>query len=265
MSMRTGFTTLTLAALCVTAAAAQDSDKLSRLKQEAERAIEARAKFTQQMVDQIFSYGELGFQEFETSKYLVGLLRENGFEVEEGVAGIPTAWVATWGSGKPVISLGTDLDDIPQASQMPGVACHTAIVTGAPGHGEGHNSGQAVNVTAALVVKEIMEREGLPGTIRIWTGIAEELLATKAYYVRAGVFEDVDIVLYSHVGSNLATGWGITPGTRLTSAMFTFRGRSAHAGGAPWSPATTADQKTPRPCTGVSKLSNWSATRGTGN
>ena len=135
MSMRTGFTTLTLAALCVTAADAQDSDKLSRLKQEAERAIEARAKFTQQMVDQIFSYGELGFQEFETSKYLVGLLRENGFEVEEGVAGIPTAWVATWGSGKPVISLGTDLDDIPQASQMPGVACHTAIVTGAPGHG----------------------------------------------------------------------------------------------------------------------------------
>jgi len=213
---------------------AQDADRIESLKREAAAAVDARAKFTQQMVDQIFSYGELGFQEYETSKYLVGLLRDNGFEVEEGIAGIPTAWVATWGSGKPVISLGTDIDDIPQASQMPGVACHTPIVTGAPGHGEGHNSGQAVNITAALVVKEIMEREGISGTLQIWPGVAEELVGTKAYYVRAGVFEDVDIVLYSHVGSNLGTGWGITPGTGLISAMFEFRGRSAHAGGAPW-------------------------------
>ena len=101
----------------------------------------------------IFSYAELGFQELETSHYLVALLRENGFTVEEGIAGIPTACVARWGSGKPVISLGTDLDNIPKASQMPGVVCHTPIIEGAPGHGEGHNSGQAVNITAALVVK----------------------------------------------------------------------------------------------------------------
>ncbi len=241
MSTRTTFgfaaiiTCATVALVAIsTAAVAQDDARVAQLKVDAGRAVDARAKFTQQMVDQIFSYGELGFQEFETSKYLVGVLRENGFEVEEGIAGIPTAWVATWGSGKPVISLGTDLDDIPQASQMPGVACHTPIVSGAPGHGEGHNSGQAVNITAALVVKEIMEREGLPGTIQIWPGVAEELVATKAYYVRAGVFKDVDIVLYSHVGSNLGTGWGITPGTGLISAQFEFRGRSAHAGGAPW-------------------------------
>ena len=71
----------------------------------------------------------------------------------------------------------------------------------------------AVQITAALAVKELMEREGLPGTIQIWPGVAEELVATKAYYVRAGMFEDVDIVLYAHVGSNLSTGWGMTPGT----------------------------------------------------
>jgi aminobenzoyl-glutamate utilization protein B len=215
--------------------------RLDALKQAAVDAVDARAKFTQRMVDQIFSYGELGFQEFETSKYLIGLLRENGFEVEEGVAGIPTAWVATWGSGKPVISLGTDVDDIPKASQLPGVACHAPIIEGAPGHGEGHNAGQAVNITAALVVKEIMEREAIAGTLQIWPGIAEELVGTKAYYVKAGVFEDVDIVLYSHVGSNLATGWGITPGTGLISAVFTFQGQAAHAGGAPWRGRSAAD------------------------
>ena len=224
-----------------TTAAHAQSSRLTALKAEAVRAVDARATFTQQMVDQIFSYGELGFQEFETSRYLVNLLRENGFTVEEGIAGIPTAWVATWGSGKPVISLGTDIDDIPQASQMPGVACRAPIIAGAPGHGEGHNSGQAVNITAALVVKEIMERENISGTLQIWPGVAEELLGTKAYYVREGVFEDVDIVLYSHVGSNLSTSFGITPGTGLISALFMFEGRSAHAGGAPWRGRSAAD------------------------
>ncbi len=217
------------------------TDRLESLKADATLNVENRRQFTQRVVDQIFSFAELGFQEIETSSYLVNLLRENGFTVEEGIAGIPTAWVATWGSGKPVISLGTDIDDIPQASQFPGVACHAPIVPGAPGHGEGHNSGQAVNITAALAVKDIMEREGLPGTLQIWPGVAEELVATKAYYVRAGVFDDVDIVLYAHVGSNLSTGWGITPGTGLISALFTFDGQSAHAGGAPWRGRSAAD------------------------
>ena len=132
--------------------------RLARLKQDAVADVESRTRFTQQVVDQIFSFGELGFQEFETSKYLVALLRKEGFTVEEGYAGIPTAWVATWGSGKPVIALGSDIDGIPQASQLPGVACRAPLVPGAPGHGEGHNSGQAVNITAALAVKRLMER-----------------------------------------------------------------------------------------------------------
>ncbi|MDX1648066.1 MAG: amidohydrolase, partial [Longimicrobiales bacterium] len=203
--------------------------------------IQAREELTADMVDQIFSFAELGFQEFETSRYLVDLLRENGFTVEEGVAGIPTAWVATWGEGEPKISLGTDLDNIPKASQMPGVACHMPMVEGAPGHGEGHNAGMAVQITAALAVKDLMEREGLEGTIQIWPGVAEELLGTKAHYVRAGVFDDVDVVLYAHVGSNLSTSWGITPGTGLVSAMFTFQGSAAHAGGRPWQGRSAAD------------------------
>ena len=100
-------------------------------------------KRTQVMIDMVFSFGELGFQEFETSKYLTGILEEEGFKIERGIAGIPTAWMATWGSGKPVIALGSDIDCVPQASQKPGVAYHDPMIEGAPGHGEGHNSGSA--------------------------------------------------------------------------------------------------------------------------
>ena len=115
--------------------------RLEALKVEAAREIDAKAKMIQVMVDQVFSFGELGFQEIETSKYLSGLLEENGFTVERGVAGMPTAFVARWGSGKPVISLGSDIDDIPQAGQKPGVGYRDPMIIGAPGHGEGHNAG----------------------------------------------------------------------------------------------------------------------------
>ena len=220
--------------LAAQAAAQPANPRLAALKTEAMRDIDSRAQFTQQTLDEVFSFGELGFQEFETSKYLVGILRANGFTVRENVAGIPTAWVATWGSGKPVIALGSDLDGIPQASQIPGVACHLPLVAGAPGHGEGHNSGQAVNITAALAVKKIMEREHLSGTIKLWPGVAEEQLGSKAYLVRDGVFKDVDVVLFSHVGSNLQTGWGASQGSGLVSVLYSFEGQAAHAAGAPW-------------------------------
>src|SRR5207253_6900156 len=121
---------------------------------------------------------------FETSRYLTDILEKNGFRIERDYAGIPTAWVATWGSGKPVIALGSDIDGIPKASQKPGVAYHDPIIEGAPGHGEGHNSGVPLNITAVLAVKKIMEREKLPGTLMLWPGVAEELLGTKAYFVR---------------------------------------------------------------------------------
>jgi len=208
--------------------------RLERLKTAAIADIDARAKFTQEVVDQIFSFGELGFQEFETSKYLVELLRREGFTVQEGYAGIPTAWVATWGSGKPVISLGSDIDGIPQASQMPGMACRKPIVEGAPGHGEGHNSGQAVNITAALAVKKLMEEQGLSGTLKLWPGVAEEQIGTKAYYVREGLFKDVDVNLFSHVSSRFGTAYGQPDGSGLISVEYTFRGVSAHGAGAPW-------------------------------
>jgi aminobenzoyl-glutamate utilization protein B len=211
-----------------------DTQRVTDLKTEAAAEVEKLKDFSQQMVDQIFSYGELGFQEFETSKYLVTVLKQNGFKVEEGVAGIPTAFIATWGSGKPVIALGSDIDGIPQSSQTPGVAYRKPLVEGAPGHGEGHNSGQAVNITAAIVLKKIMEREKIPGTIRIWPGVAEELVGTKAYFIRDGLFKDVDVALFTHVGRNLSVSWGDGGGTGLVSVLYSFKGESSHAAGSPW-------------------------------
>ncbi|MCH2254043.1 MAG: amidohydrolase [Gemmatimonadetes bacterium] len=221
---------------------ALDADpRLDDFKQEVTVDIEARRDFTQQMVDSIFSFSELGFQEFETQRYVTDILEAHGFAVERGVAGIPTAWVARWGSGTPVIALGTDIDGIPQASQKPGVAYRDPLVEGAPGHGEGHNSGQALIVTAALAVKKIMERENIPGTLMLWPGVAEEQLGGKAHFVRAGVFEDVDAVLYCHVGTGLSTSWGQGGGSGLVSVEFLFEGESAHGAVSPWDGRSALD------------------------
>jgi len=208
--------------------------KLEALKAEAAKEIDAKAKTIQEMVDQVFSFGELGMQEVETSKYLTGLLEQNGFKVERGVAGIPTAFVAKWGSGKPVISLGSDIDGIPQAWNEPGVGYKQTHIQGAPGHGEGHNSGMPLNVAAAIVVKKIMERDKIPGTLVLWPGVAEEQMSGKAWLVRAGVFKDVDITLFTHVGQSLQVSWGQSGSNALISAIFKFKGSSAHAAGAPW-------------------------------
>jgi aminobenzoyl-glutamate utilization protein B len=215
-------------------ARSQSAPDVEKLKRDALERVQARATETQQMVDQLFSFGELGFQEVETSKYLVALLRRNGFTVRENVVGAPTAWFATWGTGKPVISLGSDIDGIPQASQYPGIACRQPMIEGGPGHGEGHNSGLPVVITAALAVKELMQRDHLSGTLVIWPGVAEEQLGTKAYYAREGLFKDADVALFTHVDDNLATSWGAGEGSGLISALFTFQGTSAHAAGAPW-------------------------------
>src|SRR6185436_3890724 len=196
--------------------------------------VEAMTKQTQVMVDMVFSFGELGFQEYETSKYLTGILEKEGFKIERGISGIPTAWMATWGSGKPVLALGSDIDCIPQASQKPGVAWHDPLIEGAPGHGEGHNSGVPLNILAAIAVKRQMEKNKLPGTIKVWPGVAEELVAGKAYFVRDGYFKDVDVVLFTHVGNNLSVTAGAASATGLVSVEYNFKGESAHAAGAPW-------------------------------
>jgi aminobenzoyl-glutamate utilization protein B len=217
-------------------AAEISAGKLKTLKADAVAGVESRAKLAQVMNDKIFSFGELGFQETETSAYVTKVLEENGFTIKRGVSGIPTAWTATWtnGQGGSTIAFGSDIDCIPKASQKPGVPWHDPIIPGAPGHGEGHNSGQALNVVAALAVKDVMTKQNIAGTLVLWPGVAEELVAGKAYMVRDGVFGGVDATIFTHVGSNLQTTWGQPSGTGLVSVKYSFHGESAHSAGAPW-------------------------------
>jgi aminobenzoyl-glutamate utilization protein B len=218
------------------AAMAHAAEGLGSMKKRAVADVEARTKLAQQINDSLFSFSELGYQEFETARYIAALLEKNGFTVERGVAGMPSAWVARWthGQGGPVIALGSDVDGIPKASQKPGIPWREPLIEGGPGHGEGHNSGQAVNIVAALAVQDAMRRANVAGTLVLWPGIAEELLGGKAYFVRDGVFKDVDAVIFTHVADNLSVFWGQPRGTGLVSIEYTFSGEAAHSAMAPW-------------------------------
>jgi aminobenzoyl-glutamate utilization protein B len=234
MTRRIAVVVTCAALLAVGPKAAGQADTADAYKREAAAGVESMAKMAQEMVDSVFSFSELAHQEVETARYLTAVLEKNGFTVRRGVAGMPTAWVATWGSGRPVIALGSDVDGIPQASQKPGVPYRDPLIPGAPGHGEGHNSGVPLNIVAALSVKRIMEREKLSGTLMLWPGVAEELLAEKVWFVREGVFTGVDVSLFAHVDSNLKVAWGSGAANGLVSVEYAFEGETAHSAAAPW-------------------------------
>ena len=224
----------------ITVTPAQGQQKFSKrqihkMKMETLEKVQGQHKNTQVMIDKVFSFAELGFQEYESSAYLTSILEKAGFEIERDVSGIPTAWMARWSQGEgPVIALGSDVDCIPKASQYPGVAYHKPMVEGAPGHGEGHNSGIPVIITAALTVQGQMKDNNIGGTLVVWPGIAEELVASKAWYVRDGYFDKIDLCIFTHVGSNLAVSYGQANGTGLISVEYTFEGEAAHSAGSPW-------------------------------
>ena len=234
--------TLGVALLCSTTfSAPARAEAPAAMKQDALAKVDSNAKLVQEMVDSIFSFAEPGFQEFRTSEYITGILEKNGFTITRGVAGIPTAWTATWGKGGPKIALGSDIDALLGLSQTPGQGEIKPLVVGAPGHGEGHNSGMPAIVAAALAAKKVMEDNGLQGQLMIWPGVAEELLATKAFYVRDGVFDGVDASIFTHVSSAFTTGWGDMGMNGMVSVEYNFHGKTAHAAGAPWAGRSALD------------------------
>ncbi len=211
------------------------------LKKEVAASIDSRAKLVQEMVDTVFSFAEPGFQEVQTSAYLTAILEKNGFKITRGVAGIPTAWTATWGEDGPLIALGSDIDSLLGLSQLPGSPKLTPMVEGAPGHGEGHNSGMPLMIAAALATKDVMTKHGIKGRLMLWPGVAEELLGTKAYYVREGLFNGVDASIFAHVGNSFGTGWGEMGSTGLVSVEYSFHGKTSHAAAAPWEGLSALD------------------------
>lgn len=192
------------------------------------------------LCDNIFYFGELGMQEYETSALMMQILEQAGFNIQRDLSGMPTGFMASYGSGKPVIAFHTEFDATPGSSQAPGIAEPKPIVDGAPGHSEGHNVNAAVLIGAAFAVKKAIDRFGLTGTLKVFGAPAEEQLVSRPYFVRDGYFADVDVALHDHIGKEFGTVYGLRQ-YALISAEFTFRGQSAHAATAPWNARDALD------------------------
>ncbi|MDQ1296657.1 MAG: aminobenzoyl-glutamate utilization protein [Bacteroidota bacterium] len=190
--------------------------------------------------DLIWNYAELGMQEFKSSALLIKALEEEGFKVEKGIAGMPTCFIATWGNGKPVIGILGEFDALPMLSQKPLTSVKDPLIPGAPGHGCGHNMMGTAGIAAAIAVKKSMETDDIPGTIKFFGSPAEEITISRPYMVNAGVFKDVDAVIDNHASTNLSTRYGIS-GNALVSVVYSFSGKTAHAGSDPWNGRSALD------------------------
>ena len=190
--------------------------------------------------DAIWSYAELGLQEHRSSALLIKTLEEAGFKVEKGLAGMPTCFVATYGSGKPVVGILAEYDALASLSQKGRTAKQSPVVAGAPGHGCGHNLMGSAATAAAIAVKRAMEKHKLAGTVKLFGSPAEEILVSRPYMIRAGLFKGVDVVINNHAGGSFQTDYGVT-GSAMYSVIFTFRGKTAHSGGSPWTGRSALD------------------------
>jgi len=180
--------------------------------------------------DAIWEFAELGLREFKSSKLLADELEASGFTVERGVAGMPTAFVATWGSGKPVIGIMGEFDALPGLSQKP-VPWREPLKPGAPGHGCGHNIHGTSGLAATIAVKVAMERHGIKGTVKFFGTPAEENFSGKVFMVRDGLFDGVDAVLSHHPSDMNAAN--LMSSLALKSVRFHFHGVPSHAAASP--------------------------------
>ncbi|MDP2857934.1 MAG: amidohydrolase, partial [Bacillota bacterium] len=192
--------------------------------------VDEKAQALIDLSDRIWEYAEVGLQELKSAKDQEDFLRAEGFAIDSGVAGMPTAFVASWGSGKPVIGFLGEYDALPGITQKP-IPVKEPHRAGAPGHGCGHNLLGVGAVGAAAAVKREMEEQGIPGTVRYYGCPAEETLVGKVFMVKAGLFEDVDAAITWHP-SSLNAAWN-NSSNAMNSVKFTFHGRTAHAAGDP--------------------------------
>ena len=194
------------------------------------QSIDQKAAHYAQVARQIWDFAEVGYQEERSSKLLQGELASAGFKVEAGVAGMPTAFVAQYGSGKPVIAILAEFDALPGITQDDSPERHELTAKEA-GHACGHHLFGTGSVAAAIAVKDWLTRTGRPGTIRLYGTPAEEGGAGKVYMVRAGLFKDVDATLHWHASDRNDASHSTSLANK--SAKFRFHGLSAHAAGAP--------------------------------
>jgi len=180
--------------------------------------------------NKIWEYSELGLQEFKSSSLLADKLEKAGFKIQRGVAGMPTALIATYGSGKPVIGVLGEYDALPGLSQKP-IARKKPLVSGASGHGCGHNIHGTSGMAGVIAAKTAMNVGGIEGTIKFYGCPAEENFSGKAYMVRDGFFDGVDACISHHPSTMNAAH--LKSSLAVNSAKFTFMGEPSHAAGSP--------------------------------
>jgi aminobenzoyl-glutamate utilization protein B len=215
-----------------------------KCKQNAFDFIDLNQKEIARIGDAIFYFAELGMQELRTSDYTADALYAAGFNVKKGISEMPPAWMATWGSGKPVIGVHCEADALPNCSQTPGITEEKPLIAGgAPGHEEGHNTNMAVMIGGAVAARKTMERENIKGTLKLYFAPAEEQNISRPYFMRDGYFSGLDAVFHPHVSSELTTTYGIRQFANI-SAEFIFHGQSAHSAVAPWKAKNALDAAT---------------------
>jgi aminobenzoyl-glutamate utilization protein B len=209
---------------------AQKKQTADPLKTQALNDLQSQYDFYKQTGLQIWNYAELGYKEYKSSRLLQQVLRDNGFTVDSGVAEIPTAFVASYGSGKPVIGILAEYDALPGLSQdaVPEKKPRPEV---SAGHGCGHHLFGTASVAAGVELKKLIEAGKLKGTVKVYGCPAEEGGSGKVYMVRAGLFNGVDVVLHWHPDDE--NNVSVDPSLANISAKFRFIGISAHAAAAP--------------------------------
>lgn len=200
------------------------------LKTESMKMLEGGYEQYKQIALQIWDHAELGYKEVKSTALLQETLKKEGFSVEAGVADIPTAFVATYGSGQPVIGILAEYDALPGIAQQ-AIPEKKTIEGKAGGHACGHHLFGAASVAAGVSIKRLIEEKKLKGTIKVFGCPAEEGGSGKVYMVREGLFNDVDVAIHWHPGAD--NGVTMTSALANSSAKFRFYGLSAHASGAP--------------------------------
>lgn len=220
---------LMLGLLAAAAPLAAAGDR-SEARSTAIRAVEAREKTLRAINRDLWNWAEIGLQEVRSSARLAAELESAGFRVKRGVSGMPTSFVAEYGSGRPVIALLAEYDALPELSQDT-TGERRPLQPGGNGHGCGHCAFGTAVVGGALSAREAMERHRIPGTLRVYGTPAEETVIGKVYMVLDGQFDDVDTVLHWHPGARNKVNFGSTKA--MISAKFAFTGTAAHAAGSP--------------------------------
>nr|WP_299067553.1 amidohydrolase [uncultured Allomuricauda sp.] len=228
---------ITLVLLC-TVSVHLTGQKLTSNKKAIIASVEKHKESLIQISDSIWALAETAFNESKSAEVLASYAEENGLKVTRGVADIPTAFTATYGSGKPVISILGEFDALPGLSQKT-EPTKNPLVNGAPGHGCGHNMFGAASLGAAIAIKEQIEAGKLKGTIKFLGTPAEEKFFAKVWMVEAGLWDDVDVNISWHPGANIEAD--VQSGLSLIDFIVEFYGQAAHASADPWNGRSASD------------------------